>query len=161
MGTRAARRPAVTEFVLGQLRALGDQADSIGRMASGPHDDEALCAAVERFRHHLAAQVLVERRLLVARLRGGRRYGDLLALEDEHDALEHRASEIRDEGCPAAAVADFSCTARAHIENADRIVRDVSAAGGERLASVPPWRAEELFECAGGPTDTWPGEWLG
>jgi hypothetical protein len=150
----------VTAFVLGELRRLRDEANRIGRMAS-ERRDAALCEALERFRHHLAAQVLVERRLLVARLRGGRRYDRLLALEDEHDALEHRAFEIRDEGCPAAAVADFTCAARAHIENADRIVRDVSAASVERLASVPLWRAEELFECAGGPTDTWPGEWLG
>jgi hypothetical protein len=31
----------------------------------------------------------------------------------------------------------------------------------DRLSEIPPWRADELFECAGGPTAIWPGEWLG
>jgi hypothetical protein len=151
----------VTAFVLGQLRALVDEADSIGRMAAERCGDAAVCEAVERFRHRMAAHVLVEERLLVAPLRGCREYRDLLALEDEHEALEHRAAEIRDEGCPAAAVADLSRALHAHIENEDRIVRGVSAAAMERLARIPRWRADELFECAGGPTEAWPGEWLG
>jgi hypothetical protein len=161
MEMSAAGVPAVTAFVLRQLRALGDEADSIGRMASERHGDAALCEAVERLRHRLAAHVLVEERLLVAPLRSCREYHDLLALEDEHAALEHRAAEIRDEGCPAAAVADLSRDLHAHIENEDRIVRTASAAARERLSRIAPWRADELFECAGGPTETWPGEWLG
>src|SRR4030042_258235 len=100
MGTRPARQPAVTAFVLGQLRTLGDEADSIGRMASERHGDTALCEALERFRHHLAAHVLVEKRLFVARLRGGRGYRDLLALEAEHDGLEHQGAEVQAGGCP-------------------------------------------------------------
>jgi hypothetical protein len=40
-------------------------------------------------------------------------------------------------------------------------LRALGDQAAERLAGVPPWRAADLFECAGGPTDTWPGEWLG
>jgi hypothetical protein len=153
--------PPVTAFVLGQLRSLGDEAQDIGRMASERQPGAALSEALERFRHHLAAHVLVGKRLMVLPLRGARGYRDLLALEDEHEALEHRAAEIQQEGCPADAVADFSGAVRAHIANAGHVVRNVSAAAAGRLAGVPAWRAEELFECAGGPTGTWPGEWLG
>jgi hypothetical protein len=128
METTAAGAPAVTAFLLGQLRALCDEADSIERMASERHGDAALCEAMDRFRHRLAAHLVVVERLLVAPLRGCREYRDLLALEDEHE---------------------------------DRVVRAASAAAMDRLASIPPWRAPELFECAGGPTETWPGEWLG
>jgi hypothetical protein len=60
-----------------------------------------------------------------------------------------------------AAVADFARDLRAHIEYESRILRTAAASSGERLASIPRWRAEELFECAGGPTPAWPGEWLG
>ena len=159
--TPSAGPPAVTAFVLGQLRTLGDEALDIGRMASERQPGAALSEALERFRHHLAAHVLVGKRLLVAPLCGARGYRDLLALEDEHEALEHRAAEIQQEGCPVEAVADCTGAARAHIANAGHVVRNVSAEAAGRLAGVPAWRAEELFECAGGPTGTWPGEWLG
>jgi hypothetical protein len=50
---------------------------------------------------------------------------------------------------------------RAHIEEERRVVRSASVASRDRLAAIPPRHAAEFFECAGGPTDTWPGEWLG
>lgn len=34
-------------------------------------------------------------------------------------------------------------------------------AAEDRLSQIPRWRADDLFECAGGPTESWPGEWLG
>ncbi len=54
-------------------------------------------------------------------------------------------------------------------DEADKVERMAAERGGEaataetmdRLSEIPPWRADELYECAGGPTDTWPGEWLG
>jgi hypothetical protein len=82
-------------------------------------------------------------------------------LEEEHGALEHWAAEIHDGGCDAAAVADFARALRAHIDNERRILRAAAAASRERLSQIPRWRAEELFECTGGPTPAWPGEWLG
>jgi hypothetical protein len=29
------------------------------------------------------------------------------------------------------------------------------------LSRIAPWHADDLLECAGGPTEAWPGEWLG
>lgn len=50
---------------------------------------------------------------------------------------------------------------RAHIEEESRVVRSASAAAPDRLCGIAAWRADELFECAGGPAESWPGEWLG
>ncbi len=155
------RQPAVTAFVLGQLHALSDEARELERMAAGSGDDTATAAAMARLRQRVAAHVLVEERLLVSPLRGSRGYRELQRLEGSHDALQHRAAEIQARGCPAPEVAALGRALRAHIEEEGRAVRSASAAAGDRLAEVPPWRAAELFECAGGPTDTWPGEWLG
>ena len=82
-------------------------------------------------------------------------------LENAHDALEHRAAEVHSKGCPATEVVALGRALRAHIEEESRVVRSASAAAAERLAQVAAWRADELFECAGGPTESWPGEWLG
>jgi hypothetical protein len=116
---------------------------------------------MDRLRHRRAAHVVVEERLFVRPLRGSRAYGNLLALESEHDVLEHRAAEVQASGCPVPEVAALSRTLRAHIEEESRLVRSASAEAEQRLSGIPPWRADELFECAGGPTETWPGEWLG
>jgi hypothetical protein len=82
-------------------------------------------------------------------------------LEDAHDELEHRAAEVQSQGCPAMEVVALGRALRAHIEEESRLVRWASAAAADRLAEIAAWRADELFECAGGPTETWPGEWLG
>jgi hypothetical protein len=116
---------------------------------------------MDRLRHRVAAHVLVEERLLVPCLRGSRGYRDLVRYEGEHDALEHWAAEIQASGCPAPEVAALGRALRAHVEEESRVVRSASAAARDRLGEIPSWRAAELFECAGGPTDTWPGEWLG
>jgi hypothetical protein len=155
------RQPAVTAFVLAQLRALRDKADRVERMATEPGGEAAIAEAMDRLRHRLAAHVVVEGRLFVSHLRGSLRYRDLLALENEHDALEHWAAEVQASGCPAAAVADLGRALRTHTEEESRVVRSASSAASDRLLEVPPWRADDLFECAGGPTDAWPGEWLG
>jgi hypothetical protein len=154
-------QPAVTGFVLGQLRRLSDEADRLERLAGARGGGAALAEAVERLRHRLAAHVLVEERLLTAPLRGSAGYRDLLALENVHDALAHRAAEVQSQGCPAAEVEALGSALRAHIEEERQVVRSASAAGAERLAEIAAWRADELFECAGGPAPTWPGEWLG
>jgi hypothetical protein len=154
-------QPPVTAFVLAQLRALSDEARQLERMVAAPGDEAATAEAMRRFRHRLAAHVLVEGRLLVSPLRGSLGYRDLLRLENEHDALEHRAAEVEARGCPAQEVATLGRALRAHIEEERRVVRSASVASRDRLAAIPPWRAAEFFECAGGPTDTWPGEWLG
>jgi hypothetical protein len=153
--------PAVTVFLLGQLGALADEASRIGTMAGEPHRAATLGEALDRLRHRLPAHVRVVERLLFVPLRGHGVYDDLLALEEEHGALEHWAAEIHDGGCDAAAVADFARALRAHIDNERRILRAAAAASRERLSQIPRWRAEELFECTGGPTPAWPGEWLG
>jgi hypothetical protein len=161
MKTPAGTQPAVTAFVLAQLRALSDEADRVERMAAERGGDTAIAEAMERLRHRLAAHVVVEGRLFVSRLRGSLGYRDLLTLGDEHDALEHRAAEVQAGGCPAPEVAALGRALRAHIEEESRVVRSASVAAEDRLSEIPPWRADELFECAGGPTETWPGEWLG
>jgi hypothetical protein len=153
-------QPAVTGFVLGQLRRLSDEAGMLERMTSD-RGGGAITEAMDRLRHRLAAHVVVEERLFVRPLRGSRAYGNLLALESEHDVLEHRAAEVQASGCPVPEVAALSRTLRAHIEEESRLVRSASAEAEQRLSGIPPWRADELFECAGGPTETWPGEWLG
>jgi iron-sulfur cluster repair protein YtfE (RIC family) len=150
----------VTAFLLRQLGALTEEAERIGRMAA-EHRDAALGEALERLRHRLPAHVRVVERLLFAPLRDHAEYRDLLVLEEEHDGLEHRTAEIQHAGCDVAAVADFARDLRAHIENESRVLRTAAASSGDRLAGIPGWRAEELFECAGGPTRAWPGEWLG
>jgi hypothetical protein len=154
-------QPAVTAFVLAQLRALSDEARGLERTAAERRGDAATAGALDRLRHRLAAHVLVEERLLVSPLRGSLGYRDLLRLEGEHDALEHRAAEVQASGCPAPEVAALGRALRVHIAAERRVVRSVSVAARDRLAEIPPWRAAEFFECAGGPTDTWPGEWLG
>jgi hypothetical protein len=153
--------PAVTAFLLGQLDGLTDEAEGIGRVAAAPHRDAVLGEALDRLRHRLPAHVRVVERLLFVPLRDRAEYQDLLALEEEHNALEHRAAEIQDAGCDATAVADFARDLCAHIEHESRILRAAAASSGEQLSSIPGWRAEELFECAGGLTRAWPGEWLG
>jgi hypothetical protein len=161
MKTPQATPPAVTTFVLAQLCRLGDDVGRLERMATESGGGAAVAEAVDRLRHRLAAHVVVEERLFVAPLRGTEGYRRLLALEDEHDALEHRAAEVQASGCLASAVLGLGRALRAHIEEEGRVVRAASAAGEERLSAIPPWRADELFECSGGPTETWPGEWLG
>jgi hypothetical protein len=156
-----ATQPAVTAFVLAQLRSLSGEALRIERMVVGRGAETATAEAMERLRHHLAAHVLVEERLLVSPLRGSLRYRELLTLEGEHDALGHRAAEVQARGCSAPAVLGLGRALRAHIEEEIQVVRSASVAAPDRLAGIPRWRADELFECAGGPTETWPGEWLG
>jgi hypothetical protein len=153
--------PAVTEFVLAQLRRLGEDVGRLERMTAEHGGGAAVAAALDRLRHRLAAHVVVEERLFVSPLRGCDGYRQLLTLEDEHDALEHRAADVQARGCVAHAVLALGRALRAHIEEERRVVRSASAAGEERLSAIPSWRADELFECSGGPTDTWPGEWLG
>jgi hypothetical protein len=152
---------AVAGFVLAQLRALSDEACELERTTAEQGEASAIAEKMDRLRRRLAAHVVVEERLLVSPLRGRRGYRELLRLEGEHDALEHRVAEIQAAGCPAPEVAALGRTLRAHIGEERRVVRSASAAAGARLSQIPPWRAAELFECAGGPTDTWPGEWLG
>jgi hypothetical protein len=154
-------QPAVTAFVLDQLRALNDEARWLERLATERGDDAATAEAMDRLRHRLAAHVIVEERLLVSPLRGSLGFRELLRLEGEHDALEHRVALVQASGCPAPEVAALGRALRAHIEEERRVVRSASVASRDRLAEIPPWRAAEFFECAGGPTDTWPGEWLG
>jgi hypothetical protein len=154
-------QPAVTAFVLGQLRALSDEACGLERMATAPGEKAATAEAMRRLRRRLAAHVVVEKRLLVSPLQGSFGHRDLARLEGEHDALEHRAAEVQGSGCLAPEVAALGHALRAHIEEESRVVRSASVAAWDRLAGIPTWRAAELFECAGGPTDTWPGEWLG
>jgi Hemerythrin HHE cation binding domain len=154
-------QPAVTVFLLAQLRALRDEACRVERIASGSAGASAMAVAMDRLRRRLTAHVVVEERLLVSFLHGSHAYRDLLTLEDEHEALEHRVAEVQAGGCPAPEVAALGRALRAHIEEESRIVRLASGAAEHRLSEIPPWRAEELFECAGGPTQTWPGEWLG
>jgi hypothetical protein len=161
METASGIQPAVTGFVLGQLRRLGDAAGRLERMASDRGSGAAIAEAMDRLRHHLAAHVVVEERLFTSPLRDSHGYRGLLALENAHDALEHRAAEVHSKGCPATEVAALVRALRAHIEEESQIIRWASAAAADRLAEIAAWRADELFECAGGPTDTWPGEWLG
>jgi hypothetical protein len=153
-------QPAVTTFLLGQLHALGEEAGRVARLAAA-RDEAGLARTVGRLRHRLAAHVRVEERLFVSSLRDSRAYRDLLGLENEHDLLVHRAAEVEAAGCRPAEVAALSRVLRAHIDEERRVVRLASWAARDRLAAIPPWRAPEVFECAGGPTDTWPGEWLG
>jgi hypothetical protein len=117
--------------------------------------------ALDRLHHRLPAHARVVERLVLAPLQGQGKYRDLLALEEEHDSLEHRAAEIQDVGCDATAVADFARDLRVHIDNESRILRAAAASSGGQLSSIPRWYAEDLFECAGGPAPAWPGEWLG
>jgi hypothetical protein len=161
MERASAGPPAVAAFVLAQLRALRDDADRLSRATSERPGRAALAATMDRLRHRLAAHVLVVERLVVSPLRGSISSRDLAVLRNEHDALEHRAAEIQDACCPAAAAACLGRVLLAHITNEDRIVRAVSSSSSDRLSTIPSWRAEELFECAGGPTESWPGEWLG
>jgi len=86
---------------------------------------------------------------------------ELLGLETEHDALGHRAAEVEASGCPAPDVVALVRALRTHIESESRAVRSASDVAQDLLTQVPSWRPAESFECAGGPTDTWPGEWLG
>jgi hypothetical protein len=161
METASGTHPPVTGFVLGQLRRLGDEAGRLERMASEIGSGAVIAEAMDRLRHRLAAHVLVEERLFTSPLRGKLVYRGLLALENAHDALVHRAAEVQSKGCLATEVAALGRELRAHIEEEDRVVRSASAAAADRLAEIAAWRADELFECAGGPTETWPGEWLG
>ena len=161
MKAPARTQPAVTSFLLAQLRALRDEAGRVGQMASERGSASAIAEAMDRLRHRLVAHVVVEERLLVSRLRGSHAYRDLLALEAEHDALEHQVAEVEAGGCPAPEVAALGHALRAHIEEESRLVRLASGEEEDRLSEIGPWRAGELFECAGGPTETWPGEWLG
>jgi len=154
-------QPAVTAFVLAQLRALRDEVDRVERMAAERGGTSAIAEAMDRLRRRLAAHVVVEERLFVSLLHGSPAYRDLLTLEDEHDALEHRVAEVQAAGCPAPEAAALGRALRAHIEEESRIVLLASGTAERRLSEIPSWRAEELFECAGGPTQTWPGEWLG
>ncbi len=154
-------QPPVTVFVLAQLRILSDEARGLVRLAAGQGGESAVTKAMDRLRHRLSAHVLVEERLLVSPLRGSVAYQELLMLEGEHDDLGHRAAQVQANGCPAREVTALGRALRAHIEQESRVVRSASVAARDRLAEVPPWRAAELFECAGGPTDSWPGEWLG
>jgi hypothetical protein len=154
-------RPAVTAFVLDQLHELSSEARELERLATGGADAAATAEALDRLRHRLAAHVLVLERLLVAPLRGSLGYRALLTLEGEHDALGHRAVEVLARGCAAREVAALARALRAHVGEESRLVRSASAAAGRCLVGVPPWRADEYFECAGGPTGSWPGEWLG
>jgi hypothetical protein len=151
---------AVTGFVLGQLRRLSDEAGRLERMAR-ESGGQPVAGAMDRLRHRLAAHVVVEERLFIGPLRGSHAHETLRALRSEHDLLEHRAAEIQARGCPPSDVAALGRTLRAHIEEESRLVRSASAQAEQRLSEIPPWRADELFERAGGPTETWPGEWLG
>jgi hypothetical protein len=153
-------QPAVTTFVLGQLRRLSDEAGRLERMAN-ERGGRAIVGAMDRLRHRLAAHVVVEERLFVRPLSGSRAPENLRALRSEHDLLEHRAAEIQGSGCAPSEVVALSRILREHIEEESRFVRSASAEAEQRLSEIPPWRADELFECAGGPTETWPGEWLG
>jgi hypothetical protein len=161
METATGTQPAVTGFVLGQLSRLDDEATGLERMAAERRGRERMAGAMDRLRRRLAAQVVVQRGLLVAPSseRPGSR--DLLALAREHDRLEHRAAVVQAGGCPAPEVVALTRELHAHLDRAGRAIRLVSGNEAQRLATIPPWRAEELFERAGGPTDTWPGEWLG
>jgi hypothetical protein len=154
-------QPAVTAFVLAQLHALSDETHALERMAAERGGEAATAEAMDRLRHRLAAHVLVLERLLVSPLRGSLGYRELLTLEGEHDAFEHRAALVHASGCPPREVAALGRALRAHIAEERRLVRSASAAAERRLVEIPPWRADEFFECAGGPTDTFPGEWLG
>jgi hypothetical protein len=154
-------QPEPTHFVLGQLHRLKDEADRLERMASEQGRGAAIAEAMDRLRRRLAGHVRVEERLFTPMLRDSRGHRGLLMLENAHDELEHRAAEVHSEGCPATEVAALIRALRAHIEEENRVVRWASAVGAERLAEIAAWRADELFECAGGPTETWPGEWLG
>jgi hypothetical protein len=161
METASGTQPAVTGFLLGQLRRLSDEAERLERMASDWGGGAVIAEAIDRLRHHLAAHVLVEERLLTPPLRGSLGYRGLLRLENAHDELVHRAAEVQSKGCPATEVVALGRALRAHIEEESRVVQWASAAAADRLAQIAAWRADELFECAGGPTETWPGEWLG
>jgi hypothetical protein len=160
METTKAAQPAVTGFILGQLRRLRQEADLLEGMAL-ERDGRSVVEAMDRLRHRMAAHVVVEERLFLRCLGGGRAHGDVRALRREHDLLEHQAAEVQAGGCPPPEVAALGRSLRAHIEEERRLVRSASAAAGQCLSEVPAWRADELFECAGGPTETWPGEWLG
>ena len=154
-------QPAVTAFVLGQLRRLSDEAGRLERLAVERGGGTAIAEAMDRLRHRFAAHVVVEERLFVSPLRGSPLCRGMVALENEHDALEHRAAQVQASGYRATEVVALGRALRAHIEEESRVVRWASAAAADRLSEIAPWRAHELFECAGGPTDTWPGEWLG
>jgi len=161
METVSGTQPEVTGFVLGQLRRLSDEVGTLERLASEIGSGAAIAEAMDRLRRRLAAHVLVEERLFTSPLRDSYGYRGLLVLENAHDALEHRAAEVHSKGCPATEVVALGRALRAHIEEESRVVRSASAAAAEGLAQVAAWRADELFECAGGPTESWPGEWLG
>jgi hypothetical protein len=160
-GHRPTAAPDVTAFVLGQLQALRLEAHRMVRLATDPGCGPEVSAAMDRLRRRLAAHVLVEGRLLLPAVRESGEQRALARLEAEHDRLQHEAAEAQDRGCTAAEVADLVRALQAHIDQEARFVRSASAATRERLAGVPPWQAAEYFECAGGPCDTWPSEWLG
>jgi hypothetical protein len=151
METVAGTQPEVTGFVLGQLRQLRDESGRLERMASEPGSSAAIAEAMDRLRHHLAAHVLVEERLFTATLRGGPAYRGLLALENAHDALEHRAAEVHTKGCPATEVVALGRALRAHIEEESRVVRSASAAAADRLAPIAAWRVRRAFRVRGRP----------
>jgi Hemerythrin HHE cation binding domain len=161
METTMQTQPAVTAFVLGQLRRLSDEAGRLERLAVERRDRTAIAEAMDRLRHRFDAHVVVEERLFVSPLRDSPLQGGMLALEDEHRTLDHRAAEVSANGYRATEVIALGLALRAHIARERRLVRRGSAMAADRLSQVAPWRAVELFECAGGPTETWPGEWLG
>jgi hypothetical protein len=161
METVPGAQPEVTGFVLAQLRRLSDEAGRLEGMARVEGGGAAIAEAIDRLRHRLAAHVRVEERLFTSPLRGSPWHRGLLALEDAHEALEHRAAEVHSQGCPPLEVAALGRALRVHIEEECRVVLSASAAAASRLAGIAAWRADDLFECAGGPTETWPGEWLG
>jgi Hemerythrin HHE cation binding domain len=87
MDTSSGTQPAVTGFVLGQLRRLSDEAAGLERMANDRGSPAAIAEAIDRLRRRLGAHVIVEERFFTPNLRDSDGYRSLLALENAHDAL--------------------------------------------------------------------------
>lgn len=143
------------------LRAL-DEVEALVA-ASAPADE--LGAAVEAVRHSLLAHEVTAERFVVAPLRRLHLLNsrELDALGDERDELSQDAVRLTTGEPDAGALAAFVRRVREHIVRKARAVEPAAhyAAAEGRLAAVPRWRIDEVYERQGGPGARRSEEWLG
>lgn len=149
--------------ILGRIRQFNDELlkelQALESMPCDPFNESAFLRVVSQLRSRLTAHVSVDGRLILGTLRerGLASPGLIARLSGEHRSLLCRVVKLESGARSPAQLPRLARAIRDHLELESHLLPPV----GEALSRVPAWRADELYERAGGATEYWVEHWLG